>query len=214
MEVPVTAETGPAAEIAALEAELRATTVANSPVATDRLLALDWPNGDAEGRVVGKAQLLATLGQFRFLGIEDAEVGVRARPGVAVVSGRSVRRRAAPDGGERVRRGARAGGTVHPRVSSAGGALAGARRAPCVRAAPDRARGAPASPLRRSRAGLAPGGQQGIDRAVERPGGDGDDEGDRRRAAQLGERGDEHVPRWSSPVLWRDVAPRAGRGRR
>jgi hypothetical protein len=72
-------------------------------VATDRLLAADWRNVDAEGRVAGKAQLLAALGRFRFLGIEDAEVEVRAYPGVAVVTGRSVRRLAGPDGGERVR---------------------------------------------------------------------------------------------------------------
>jgi ketosteroid isomerase-like protein len=100
---PMSAETGTAAEILALEAELRAATLAGDPVATDRLLAADWRNVDAEGRVADKAQLLAALGRFRFLGIEDAGVEVRVFPGVAVVSGRSVRRTAAPDGGERVR---------------------------------------------------------------------------------------------------------------
>jgi ketosteroid isomerase-like protein len=99
----MTAETGTAAEILALEAELRVATLTNDPVATDRLLAADWRNVDAEGRVAGKAQLLSTLGQFRLLGIEDAEVEVRVYPGVAVVSGRSVRRRAGPDGADRVR---------------------------------------------------------------------------------------------------------------
>jgi len=99
----VTAETATDAEILALEAELRAATLTNDPVATDRLLAGDWRNVDAEGRFVGKAQLLATLERFRLLGIEDSEVEVRRYPGVAVVTGRSVRRSAGPDGGERVR---------------------------------------------------------------------------------------------------------------
>ena len=99
----MTAEAATDAEILALEAELRAATLTNDPVATDRLLAADWRNVDAEGRVVGKAQRLATLERFRLLGIEDAEVEVRVYPGVAVVAGRSVRRSAGPDGGERVR---------------------------------------------------------------------------------------------------------------
>jgi hypothetical protein len=96
-------ETGPAAEILALEAELRAATLANDPVATDRLLAADWRNVDAAGRVADTAQLLAGLGGFRFLEIEDAGVEVRVFPGAAVVTGRAVRRTAAPGGGERVR---------------------------------------------------------------------------------------------------------------
>lgn len=83
-----------------LEEEGRRATLKNDVQATERLLADDWMNTNANGSVTTKPQLIGLLKStpFNFLSIEDDEVKIRTYEGSAVVTGRSVRKRSGQDG--------------------------------------------------------------------------------------------------------------------
>lgn len=83
-----------------LEEEGRQATLKDDVEATERLLADDWMNTNANGTVTTKPQLLTLLrsSPFNFISIEDHDVLIRGYEGVAVVTGRSVRKRADQDG--------------------------------------------------------------------------------------------------------------------
>jgi hypothetical protein len=87
--------------IQSLEGRLRAATMQNDIEAHRELLADAWMNTNANGALTTKEQLLALLQShpFAFLSIDDDDVMIRAYDGVAIVTGRSTRRRAGPDGG-------------------------------------------------------------------------------------------------------------------
>lgn len=90
----------PGEAIRALEAEGRAAALSGDPEAHERLLAADWINVNSNGTVTTKAQLLALLrsSPFKLLSIDDEDVGVRVFGDTAVVTGRSLRKRATPSG--------------------------------------------------------------------------------------------------------------------
>lgn len=83
-----------------IEEEGRQATLKNDVEATNRLLADDWMNTNANGTVTTKSQLIALLKAtpFNFISIEDDDVIIRTYESAAVVTGRSVRKRAGPDG--------------------------------------------------------------------------------------------------------------------
>ena len=84
-----------------MEEEGRQATLKNDVEATERLLADDWMNTNANGTVTTKPQLIALLksSPFSFISIEDEEVMIRSYEGAAaVVTGRSVRKRSGSDG--------------------------------------------------------------------------------------------------------------------
>lgn len=83
-----------------MEEEGREATLKNDVEATNRLLADDWMNTNANGTVTTKSQLIALLKStpFNFISIEDDEVMIRTYEGAAVVTGRSVRKRSGSDG--------------------------------------------------------------------------------------------------------------------
>jgi ketosteroid isomerase-like protein len=68
----------------------------NDLPATDRLLADNWININADGSVTTKAKLIELLkaGSFKILSIENDEVMVRVFGDAAVVTGRSTTKRA------------------------------------------------------------------------------------------------------------------------
>ena len=79
-----------------LENEGREATLKNDLAATDRLLADNWININADGSVTTKAKLLELLkaGSFTILSIENDEVKVRVFGDAAIVTGRSTTKRA------------------------------------------------------------------------------------------------------------------------
>jgi hypothetical protein len=85
--------------IQALEQQLRAATMQNNIALHNQLLADTWVNTNANGTVTTKPQLLSLLQShpFAFLCIDDEDVLIRGYNDVAIVTGRSTRRRARPD---------------------------------------------------------------------------------------------------------------------
>lgn len=85
--------------ITRMEEEGRQATLKNDVAATDRLLADNWMNTNANGTVTTKPQLIALLKStpFNFISIEDDDVKIRTYEGAAVVTGRSVRKRSGQD---------------------------------------------------------------------------------------------------------------------
>ena len=83
-----------------LEQQLRAATLQNDRAQHKQLMADSWLNTNADGTVTTKPQLLALLEThpFAFRSIDDEDVLIRSYSGVAIVTGRSTRRRAGPDG--------------------------------------------------------------------------------------------------------------------
>lgn len=83
-----------------MEDEGRQATLKNDVAATERLLADDWMNTNANGTVTTRSQLIALLKStpFTFISIEDDDVKIRAYEEAAIVTGRSVRKRAGQDG--------------------------------------------------------------------------------------------------------------------
>jgi hypothetical protein len=84
--------------ISQLESELREATLKNDAAATGRLLADSWINTNANGTITEKKQLLATISSFEFISIEDEDVRIDAYDNAAIVTGRSTRKLANPDG--------------------------------------------------------------------------------------------------------------------
>ena len=82
-----------------LEQQLRSATMQNNIDLHDQLLAATWLNTNANGTITTKPQLLALLQShpFAFLSIDDEDVLVRGYNDVAIVTGRSTRRRASSD---------------------------------------------------------------------------------------------------------------------
>ena len=82
-----------------LEQQLRAATMQNNIDLHNQLLADTWLNTNADGTITTKPQLLALLHShpFVFLSIDDEDVLIRGYNDVAIVTGRSTRRRASPD---------------------------------------------------------------------------------------------------------------------
>ncbi|MCG8351124.1 MAG: nuclear transport factor 2 family protein [Chloroflexales bacterium] len=82
-----------------LERQLRTATLQNDIDLHKRLLADTWLNTNANGTVTTKPQLLALLEKqpFAFLAIENEDVLIRHYNAVAIVTGRSTRRRAGSD---------------------------------------------------------------------------------------------------------------------
>jgi hypothetical protein len=82
-----------------LEQQLRTATLQNDIDLHKRLLSDTWLNTNANGTVTTKPQLLALLEKqpFAFLSIDDEDVLIRPYNAVAIVTGRSTRRRAGPD---------------------------------------------------------------------------------------------------------------------
>lgn len=82
-----------------LEKQLREATLHNDVDLHNQLLADTWLNTNANGTITTKAQLLDLMQShpFAFHSIEDEDVLIRSYPGVAVVTGRSTRRRENPD---------------------------------------------------------------------------------------------------------------------
>jgi len=82
-----------------LEKQLRAATMQNNIDLHNQLLAATWMNTNANGTITTKPQLLALLQShpFAFLSIDDEDVLIRGYNDVAIVTGRSTRRRASPD---------------------------------------------------------------------------------------------------------------------
>ena len=95
-----TRETNVEQTIRNLEDEGRQATLKNDLAATERLLADDWMNTNANGTVTTKPQLIALLksSPFKFISIEDSDVVIRTYDGAAVVTGRSIRKRSGPEG--------------------------------------------------------------------------------------------------------------------
>jgi hypothetical protein len=84
--------------ISQLESELREATLKNDAAATDRLLADSWINTNANGTITEKKQLLTTISSFHFISIEDKDVRIDTFDCAAIVTGRSTRQLANPDG--------------------------------------------------------------------------------------------------------------------
>jgi hypothetical protein len=84
--------------ISQLEGELREATLKNDAAVTGRILADSWINTNANGTIIEKKQLLATISSFQFISIEDEEVRIDTYDNTAVVTGRSTRKLANPDG--------------------------------------------------------------------------------------------------------------------
>jgi hypothetical protein len=84
-----------------LEQQLRTATMQNDIDLHNQLLADTWMNTNANGTTTTKPQLLALLQShpFAFLSIDDEDVLIRCYDQVAIVTGRSTRRRANPDAG-------------------------------------------------------------------------------------------------------------------
>ncbi len=84
-----------------LENEGREATLKNDVAATERLLADNWINVNADGSVTTKAKLLELLkaGSFTIQSIENDEVIMRVFGDAAVVTGRSTTKRSG-EGGE------------------------------------------------------------------------------------------------------------------
>ena len=82
-----------------LEQQLRSATMQNNIELHDQLLAATWLNTNANGTITTKPQLLALLQShpFAFLSIDDEDVLIRGYHDVAIVTGRSTRRRASSD---------------------------------------------------------------------------------------------------------------------
>ena len=82
-----------------LEQQLRSATMQNNIDLHDQLLAATWLNTNANGTITTKPQLLALLQShpFAFLSIDDEDVLIRGYNDVAIVTGRSTRRRASSD---------------------------------------------------------------------------------------------------------------------
>ena len=82
-----------------LEQQLRSATMQNNIELHDQLLAATWLNTNANGTITTKPQLLALLQShpFAFLSIDDEDVLIRGYNDVAIVTGRSTRRRASSD---------------------------------------------------------------------------------------------------------------------
>jgi hypothetical protein len=78
------------------ERQLRDATLQNNIDLHNQLLADTWLNTNANGTVTTKPQLLALLQSqpFAFLSIDDEDVQIRGYNNVAIVTGRSTRRRA------------------------------------------------------------------------------------------------------------------------
>jgi Domain of unknown function (DUF4440) len=77
--------------ILALENRLQTATLQNDVATTDELLADNWLNINANGTISDKPNSLKLIPQFHFLSIQNEEVQVRLYPGVAVVTGKSIR---------------------------------------------------------------------------------------------------------------------------
>lgn len=82
-----------------LEQQLRTATMQNDLDLHNQLLADTWVNTNANGTTTTKPQLLAILQShpFAFLSIDDEDVLIRCYDQLAIVTGRSTRRRANPD---------------------------------------------------------------------------------------------------------------------
>ena len=82
-----------------LEQQLRAATMQNNIDLHNQLLADTWLNTNANGTITTKPQLLSLLQShpFAFLSIDDEDVLIRGYNNVAIVTGRSRRRRAGSD---------------------------------------------------------------------------------------------------------------------
>ena len=80
-----------------LEAKLQAATLHNDVETTDALLADNWLNINANGTITNKARSLEIMTKFKFISITNEDVIVRVYPGVAVVTGRSIRQLEGPD---------------------------------------------------------------------------------------------------------------------
>ena len=74
-----------------LERKLREATLQNDVETTDHLLADNWLNINANGTVTNKIQSLEIMPKFQFISITNEDVTVRIYPGVAIVTGRSMR---------------------------------------------------------------------------------------------------------------------------
>lgn len=81
--------------ITQLEKEGREATLKNDPEASDRLLAEDWMNINANGTLTKKAELIQLLktSPFKFLSVEDEDVMIRVYGFGAIVTGLSIRKR-------------------------------------------------------------------------------------------------------------------------
>ncbi len=84
-----------------LEQQLRTTTLQNDIDLHNQLLADTWMNTNANGTITTKSQLLTLLQShpFAFLCIDDEDVLIQGYNNVAIVTGRSTRRRTSPDAG-------------------------------------------------------------------------------------------------------------------
>ena len=82
-----------------LEQQLRAATMQNNIDLHNQLLADTWLNTNANGTITTKPQLLSLLQShpFAFLSIDDEEFLIRDYNSIAIVTGRSIRRRAGSD---------------------------------------------------------------------------------------------------------------------
>jgi Domain of unknown function (DUF4440) len=82
-----------------LEQQLRAATLQNDIELHNQLLADTWMNTNANGTITTKPELLTLLQShpFAFLAIDDEDVLIRGYNDVAIVTGRSTRRRASAD---------------------------------------------------------------------------------------------------------------------
>ncbi len=74
-----------------LEDELQEATIQNDVERTDDLLAEDWLNINATGTITTKAESLAIMPKFEFLSITNDDVQIRVYPGIAIVTGHSIR---------------------------------------------------------------------------------------------------------------------------
>ena len=88
------------ARIQQFEEHLREATLTNDVALHQQLLADNWMNTNANGTVTTKLQLLQLLQStpFNFTRIADEDVVIRVYRDAAIVTGRSLRERLAPNG--------------------------------------------------------------------------------------------------------------------
>jgi hypothetical protein len=80
-----------------LEDKLQAATLQNDVETTDKLLADNWLNINANGTITHKVRSLEIMTKFKFISITNEDIIVRVYPGAVVVTGRSTRQLEGPD---------------------------------------------------------------------------------------------------------------------